>query len=208
MAEFFSFSNNYQINYCKLLPPYLNFSLNSLPYFNFINNTKTSMSKQNQKSSGFDATKFVKDGVPLEVVQEIKAAFDLFDSDQGGSVDTKELKAAMTSLGFESKNGSIFQMIADLDSDGNGNIDFPEWLALMTTKVGEKNTRANYGKIFAMYDDEKTGFLSAKNLRRVAETLGEAITEQEIQELIARADLDQDGLISEEEFYALMTKKI
>jgi hypothetical protein len=26
--------------------------------------------------------------------------------------------------------------------------------------------------------------------------------------LIARADLDQDGLISEEEFYALMTKKI
>jgi hypothetical protein len=36
-----------------------------------------------------------------------------------------ELKAAMVSLGFDSKNGSIFQMIADLDSDGNGNIDFP-----------------------------------------------------------------------------------
>jgi Ca2+-binding EF-hand superfamily protein len=30
----------------------------------------------------------------------------------------------MTSLGFESKNGAIFQMIADLDTDGNGNIDF------------------------------------------------------------------------------------
>lgn len=165
------------------------------------------MSKQNQKS-GFDATKFVKEGVPLELVQEMKAAFDLFDSDQGGSVDTKELKAAMTSLGFESKNGSIFQMIADLDSDGNGNIDFPEWLALMTTKIGDKNNRANYAKVFAMYDDEKTGFLSAKNLRRVAEQLGESITEQEIQELIARADLDQDGLISEEEFYALMTKKV
>ena len=165
------------------------------------------MSKQNQKS-GFDANKFVKEGLPLELVQEIKAAFDLFDSDQGGSVDTKELKAAMTSLGFESKNGSIFQMISDLDSDGNGNIDFPEWLALMTTKIGDKNSRANYSKVFAMYDDEKTGFLSAKNLRRVAEQLGETITEQEIQELIARADLDQDGLVSEEEFYALMTKKL
>jgi hypothetical protein len=30
----------------------------------------------------------------------------------------------MTSLGFESKNGAIFSMIADLDSDGNGNLDF------------------------------------------------------------------------------------
>ena len=29
-----------------------------------------------------------------------------------------ELKAAMRSLGFETKNPTIFQMIADLDQDG------------------------------------------------------------------------------------------
>ena len=33
-----------------------------------------------------------------------------------------ELKAAMTSLGFESKSGTIFQMIADLDADGSGQL--------------------------------------------------------------------------------------
>lgn len=131
----------------------------------------------------------------------------MFDTDLGGSVDTKELKAAMTSLGFESQNGAIFQMITELDSDGNGNIDFPEWLSLMTAKVGDKSTKAHFAKIFAMYDDERTGFLSAKNLRRVAQDLGENISEEEIQEMIARADLDQDGLVSEEEFYTLMTRK-
>ena len=104
----------------------------------------------------------------------------------------------MTSLGFESKNGAIFQMICDLDSDGNGNLDFGEWLGLMTAKVGDKNTRVHFGKIFNMYDDERTGYLSAKNLRRVAQDLGETITEEEIQELIVRADIDQDGLISED----------
>ena len=88
------------------------------------------------KGTGFDANKHVKEGVTLEQVEEIKAAFDLFDTDLGGTIDTKELKAAMTSLGFESKNGSIFQMICDLDSDGNGNLDFSEWMALMTTKMG------------------------------------------------------------------------
>ena len=125
-----------------------------------------------QKGTGFDAAKFAKDGVTLEQVEEIKAAFDLFDTDLGGTVDTKELKAAMTSLGFESKNGAIFQMICDLDSDGNGNLDFAEWLSLMTTKIDSKNSKVHYSKVFNMYDDERTGYLSAKNLRRVAQDLG------------------------------------
>jgi centrin-1 len=35
--------------------------------------------------------------------QEIKEAFDLFDTDGSGSIDAKELKVAMRALGFEPK---------------------------------------------------------------------------------------------------------
>lgn len=52
-----------------------------------------------------------------------------------------ELKAAMTSLGFESKNQTIYQMISDLDADGSGQIDFEEFLELMTARVSDKDTR-------------------------------------------------------------------
>ena len=114
----------------------------------------------------------------------------------------------MTSLGFESKNGSIFQMLADLDADGSGAIDFGEWLALMTKRVNDKDSRANINKIFALFDDERTGFISIKNLRRVAQELGENVPESELQELITRADVDHDGLVSEEEFYTILTRKI
>lgn len=82
--------------------------------------------------------------------------------------DNLELKAAMTSLGFESKSGTIFQMIADLDSDGSGTIDFQEWLNLLTKKVSDRDSRANISKIFALFDDERTGHITVKNLRRVA----------------------------------------
>lgn len=47
----------------------------------------------------------------------------------------------MVSLGFDSKNALIFQMISDLDEDGSGQLEFPEWLYLMTHKVDNKSSR-------------------------------------------------------------------
>jgi centrin-1 len=114
----------------------------------------------------------------------------------------------MTSLGFESKNGAIFQMISDMDADGNGSNDFGEWLSLMTKRVNDKDSRANINKIFALFDDERTGFISIKNLRRISQEVGETVSEEELQELINRADTDHDGLVSEEEFYVILTRKI
>jgi Ca2+-binding EF-hand superfamily protein len=60
-------------------------------------------------------------------------------------------------------------MVCDLDSDGNQSIDFGEWVQLMTSKVSDKDSRASVKKIFNLYDDERTGYISIKNLRRVAQ---------------------------------------
>ena len=57
-----------------------------------------------------------------EEIEEIREAFNLFDTDGSGTIDPKELKSAMQSLGFEAKNQTIYQMIADIDKDGNGSI--------------------------------------------------------------------------------------
>ncbi len=114
----------------------------------------------------------------------------------------------MTSLGFEAKSGAIFQMLSDMDADGSGNIDFGEWLSLMTKRVNDKDSRANINKIFALFDDERTGYISIKNLRRIAQETGETIGDEELQELINRADTDHDGLVSEDEFYTILTRKI
>jgi hypothetical protein len=38
---------------------------------------------------GFNPAAYVKPGLSLAEVEEMKATFDLFDTDQGGSVDAK-----------------------------------------------------------------------------------------------------------------------
>jgi Ca2+-binding EF-hand superfamily protein len=46
-----------------------------------------------------------------------------------------------------------------------------------------------------------------KDLRKVAKDLGELTDDNTLQEMIERADFDQDGIVSEQEFYNLLTKK-
>lgn len=46
----------------------------------------------------------------------------------------------MQSLGFESKNPTIFQMISELEGEGR-EIDFEEFLDAITSKLGDKESR-------------------------------------------------------------------
>ena len=52
-----------------------------------------------------------KSGLTEEQRQEIKEAFDLFDTEGAGVIDARELKVAMRALGFEPKRDEIKKMI-------------------------------------------------------------------------------------------------
>ena len=156
---------------------------------------KTAISKQKKRTE-----------LTEEQKQEIKEAFDLFDTDGSGTIDAKELNVAMRALGFEPKKEEIRKLIADVDTNGSGVIDFPEFLDMMTTKMAERDPREEMSKAFRLFDDDETGKISFKNLKRVAKELGENMTDEEIQEMIDEADRDGDGEISEEEFMRIMKK--
>jgi len=145
-------------------------------------------------------------GLTDDEIDEIREAFNLFDTDGSGQIDPRELKAAMQSLGFETKNPTIYHMIADLDQDGNP-VDFDTFLEGITNKLGDKETRSGISKIFNLFDDDKTGTISLKNLKRVSKELGETMTDEELKEMIDRADSNGDGNITPEDFYNIMTKK-
>ena len=150
---------------------------------------------------------YVRPGLTEDEVEEIKEAFDLFDTDGSGSIDPKELRAAMQSLGFEAKNQTIYQMINDLDKNKSGNIDFEEFLDMMTARMSDRDTRDDINKVFRLFDEEGSQTITIKNLRKVAKELGETMSEDELMEMINRADSNNDGAVSMDDFYNIMTKK-
>merc|ERR1712006_54675 len=68
-------------------------------------------------------------------IAECKEAFDLFDADNGGTIDIAELGTAMEALGFTPQKGEVQKMVSDMDKDGDGTIDFDEFMQLMGAKV-------------------------------------------------------------------------
>merc|ERR1712005_66608 len=123
----------------------------------------------NMSRRGAAGKKKAKGGLTKEQIEEIREAFNLFDADNSGAIDVRELKAAMRALGFEVKKEELKKMISDIDNDGNGSIEFQEFLEMMTGKMGEKDTREDIEKVFKLFDDDNTGKISLRNLRRFAQ---------------------------------------
>ena len=113
----------------------------------------------------------------------------------------------MRALGFQVKKAEIRKMIADIDKDASGSIEFDEFVEMMTGKMGERDSREEIMKVFQLFDDDNTGTISFRNLKRVSNELGENLTDDELQEMIEEADRDGDGLINEDEFYRVMKKR-
>merc|ERR1712100_226584 len=105
-------------------------------------------------------------GLSADEVQEVKDAFDLFDTDSSGAVSVQELVEAMQSLGLEQKNEAVFNMIKEIDTDGSGELEFTEWLEMMTARLTNKTPRSEIEKVFKLFDDDRTGDISLANLKR------------------------------------------
>jgi len=135
---------------------------------------------------------------------EIKEAFDLFDTDRSGSIDYHELKVAMRALGFDTKKQDLVKLIEQYDREETGQITFNDFMEIMTQKILDRNPEEEIFKAFQLFDDDNSGKISLKNLRRVARELGENLSDEELQAMIDEFDRDEDGEIDEQEFAAIM----
>lgn len=139
-----------------------------------------------------------------EPTREVRTAFEMFDRDQDGVISSDDLKVALNSLGFEFNQDEILRLITELDPDNSGTINFENFAELIHSKMSEREKIDQMEMAFKMLDEDRTGKVTFKNLKRVAQQLGENLTDQEIHEMINEADTDNDGEISLDEFIALV----
>jgi centrin-3 len=124
---------------------------------------------------------------------EIREAFDLFDSNKTGCVDYRELKVSMRALGFDVKKAEVLELMKKYDRNDTGSIQWEDYYEILSEKYLNRDPIEEIIKAFKLFDDEGTGKITLKNLRRVAREIGENLSDEELQAMIDEFDKDQDG---------------
>jgi len=140
------------------------------------------------------------EGLTPQQIEEFREAFQLFDKDGSGSIDTEEIGQVMRALGQNPTEAELKHIIQEIDQDGNGSMDFNEFLSLMRAKMTFDYDMAEIQEAFRIFDHNGDGVISMVELRRVAQSVGERFTEQEFQEMYSEVDTDKDGKITFEDF--------
>lgn len=65
-----------------------------------------------------------------EQKQEVKEAFELFDTDKDGAIDYHELKVAMRALGFDLKKAEVLKILRDHDKSNHGLMDYEDFIKI------------------------------------------------------------------------------
>jgi len=147
------------------------------------------------------------DQLSEEQIAEFKEAFSLFDKDGDGTINTEELGNTMRSLGQNPTEAELQDMVDEIDADGNGAIDFPEFLTMMAHKSNDSDCGEEMKQVFGVFDKDGDGCINHAELKCVMESLGERLTDEEVDEMLREADDNGDGQINYDEFMRMMQSK-
>jgi calmodulin len=147
------------------------------------------------------------DNLTDEKVLELKEAFEMFDRDKDGLINSKELGNILRSLGHDPSEQELTDMIMDVDSNEDGRIDFNEFMMIMHKRAKESDIEEELIEAFRIFDKEGEGRISCSEFRHIMLTLGERLSEDEVDEMIKEADMKGEGIINYKEFAKIMLSK-
>ncbi|KAL4218285.1 Calmodulin-like protein 6 [Mactra antiquata] len=143
--------------------------------------------------------------------KEVKEMFRLFDKDGDNTITADEMAHVLRGLGFHMTNKEIKKALKEIDTNGNGKVEYGEFRAFLIKQFkeskSESETKREIRQAFKLFDRDGNGYIEKAELRRAMRTLGEPLTEAEIDIMMKDADKNRDGKIDYEEFVALWTSK-
>ena len=138
-----------------------------------------------------------------EQIAHFKEAFTLVDRDGDGIILSSEIGVVFRMLGQNPTQAELADMVTEVD---NETIEFPEICTLLVRKVKDVDAEEEFKEAFRVFDKDGNGFTSAAELRHIMTTLGEKMTDAELDETLDMAEVDGDGQINYEEYVKQMMK--
>ena len=117
-----------------------------------------------------------------------------------------DLKLLLTQNGFNPNKKTVYEIVAEFDAEEAGGLSFIEFMKAMDTKPYLSESKKEIGAIFKKYDRNNKGYLTLDDLQQINNHVKENVDEETLALMLEKADSNNDGKISFEDFYSVMVK--
>lgn len=139
----------------------------------------------------------------MDKVTQYARVFNHFDANGDGKISPLELRQCVETIGSKLSLEEAEAAVELLDSDGDGLVGIDDFVRFV--EGGKEEEKVNdLREAFKMYEMEGCGCITPKSLKRMLGRLGECMSMDECEAMIARFDLDGDGMLSFDEFRIMM----
>lgn len=151
--------------------------------------------------------------IDMGISNQFKQVFKLIDTNGDGKISASELSELLSCLGYKDSIAAkeAEGMVNMLDSNRDGFVDLEEFMVVMDNKEGkfgcatDKEQDEYLMDAFLVFDTDKNGLISAKELKRVLINLGfDHCSIRECKVMIKGVDKNGDGFVDYEEFRTMM----
>ncbi|GAA5938437.1 hypothetical protein JCM10213_003294 [Rhodosporidiobolus nylandii] len=126
---------------------------------------------------------------------EAKEAFALFDKRGAGTIPAASLGDVLRALGQNPTQREVGELAAQ---GGGGDIDYQTFLQILNRPGGfdPAGTADEFIRGFQVFDKDGNGFIGQGELKYVLTSLGEKLTDDEVDELLKGVKVTPDGNIN------------
>ncbi|PWN22264.1 putative myosin regulatory light chain cdc4 [Microstroma glucosiphilum] len=130
---------------------------------------------------------------------EFKEAFSLFDKKGTGRIPAQSLGDLLRALGQNPTQAEVGDLVAQV---GGKDVDYQTFVNILHRPNGFKpaGTPEEFIRGFQVFDKEGNGYIGVGELRYVLTSLGEKLSDEEVDELLKGVQVGNDGNINYESF--------
>ncbi|KAL0960581.1 hypothetical protein HGRIS_005615 [Hohenbuehelia grisea] len=104
----------------------------------------------------------------------------------------------MRRLGRNLSDSQLQVILKEIDLNKSGVIEFSEFLGVMAYELSDPDRELL--ETFKGFDQNGDGFVTPEELKQVMSSIGERLTDDEVDTMIRESDSDKDGRVNYEEF--------